>query len=333
MQALQVARLEPNLRQLLSEENRIVFMSHMSAVHIRDLDLNLMVLAEVVYRHRNLTAAAAELGLTPSAVSHALGRLGDYYRAPLFVRAARGVVPTQLGLRLEAEIRGFRTVAQRLLERDGAFEPAKAEGRIYIATTEYFELVLGPKLIAALRREAPQVQLCFLDAQGPYSYRALETRQVDLAVAGFFRDLPEALSRRRLFRDGFATLAGGKLPRRRALTLEEYLRADHLLITMTGDLEGRVDLVLRRMGHHRRVIAGTGSFASPAWLLREQDLVLTAPRLLLERYRELLGWKAYPCPVEVPPLEMQMVWHQRTQKDPLRQWVRERIAALCKEIA
>lgn len=333
MRGLHQAGLDPNLNHPLAEENLIVFMSTMNTVHIRDLDLNLLVLAEVVYRHRNLTAAARELGLTPSAVSHALGRLADYYGAPLFVRAARGVVPTQLGLRLEPQIAGLRTVAQRLLERDTEFEPHKAVGRIYIATTEYFELVIGPALMTALRTEAPQLQLCFLDAQGPYSYRALESSQVDLAVAGFFRDLPDALSRRRLFRDGFATLAGGKLPRRRALTLQEYLRADHLLITMTGDLEGRVDLELKRQGLRRRVVVGTASFASPAWLLRDQDLVLTAPRLLLERYCEHLGWKAHPCPVEVPALELQMVWHQRTQKDPLRQWVRERIAALCKQLA
>jgi hypothetical protein len=29
---------------------------------------------------------------------------------------------------------------------------------------------------------------------------------------------------------------------------------------------------------------------------------------------------------------MQMIWHQRTHKDPLRQWVRERIVSHCRAL-
>lgn len=301
----------------------------MNTAHIRNLDLNLLIIAEVVFRHRNLTAAAAELALTPSAVSHALRRLAAYYGAPLFVRAARGVVPTELGLRLEPELGAFRTTTQRTLQRHG-FDPSKAEGRIYIAATEYFELTIGHPLMAALRTAAPRLQLCFLDAQGQSYNHALETGRVDLTVGGFFRELPQGLSRRRLFHDEFATLAGGNLPHDRPLSLKEYVKAQHLFITLTGDFEGRVDLELQKLGHRRRVVAATTSFATPAWLLGEQDLILTAPRMLLERYFELLGRRPQPCPVPVAGIDLQMIWHQRTQQDPLRQWVREQIAALCR---
>ncbi len=304
----------------------------MNTAQFRNLDLNLLLLAEVVYRHRNLTAAAAELAMTPSAVSHALARLSRHYGAPLFVRAARGVVLTELGAKLAPQLRVFRDAAQQALEREKAFEPDKAEGRIYIASTEFFELVVGQALVAELRQAAPKLQLCFLDAIGLFIYRALEMGQVDLAVAGHFRELPEGLSRRRLFHDEFATLAGGRLPSDRPLTLEEYLRAPHLLITLTGDLQGKVDDVLHQRGLSRQVATATTSFATPVWLLREQDLLLTAPRTLLVRYQELLGRKAQPCPVAVPGVDIQMIWHQRTQKDPLRQWLRDRIAAHCRAL-
>lgn len=308
----------------------MVFNCKMNTVHIRNLDLNLLIIAEVVFRHRNLTTAAAELALTPSAVSHALRRLAGYYGAPLFVRAARGVVPTALGLQLEPELAAFRETTQRTLQRHGGFEPRKAEGRIYIAATEYFELTIGHALMAALRTAAPRLQLCFLDAQGHSYNHALETGRVDLTVGGFFRELPQGLSRRRLFHDEFATLAGGNLPHDRPLSLPEYAQAQHLFITLTGDFEGRVDVALQKLGHKRHVVAATTSFATPVWLLREQDLVLTAPRMLLARYFEILGRRPQPCPISVPGIELQMLWHQRTQKDPLRQWVREQIAALCR---
>lgn len=34
---------------------------------------------------------------------------------------------------------------------------------------------------------------------------------------------------------------------------------------------------------------------------------MTAPRLLLRCYRELLRWKAQVCPVEVAPVDMKMI--------------------------
>src|SRR5262249_2168185 len=158
---------------------------------------------------------------TPSAVSHALTRLSRYYGAPLFVRAARGVVLTELGVKLEPQIRAFRAATQQALARSADFDPAQAQGCIYIASTDYFELVVGHTLMAELRAAAPKLKLCFLDLMGPFTFRALESGQIDLVVAGHLHELPDGLSRRRLFHDEFATLAGGSLPGDRPLTLQE----------------------------------------------------------------------------------------------------------------
>ena len=269
--------------------------------------------------------AVAPRDSQPSSASTSIG--------PAMSRCAQGVVPTELGLRLEPEVRAFRETTQRVLDRSASFDPRRAEGRLYIATTEYFELVVGHGLLAELREAAPGVQLCFLDAFGGPMNRALETGQVDLVIAGFFPGLAEGLSRRRLFRDEFATLAGGRLPADRPLTLEEYLAAPHLLITLTGDFDGRVDQALRAMGRARRVAAGTASFATPLWLLRSEDLVLTAPARLLARYGEVLGCRAQPPPLALSGVDMGMVWHPRSQRDPLRQFLRERIVARCKALA
>ena len=57
----------------------------MHAMHINEIDLNLLRVFEAVYRVRNVSRAAETLGLTQPAVSHAL---------TLFVRAGGGVQPT-----------------------------------------------------------------------------------------------------------------------------------------------------------------------------------------------------------------------------------------------
>ena len=66
----------------------------MNAMHIRKIDLNLLVTFEAVYRHGNATLAARELGLTQPAVSHAIRRLRNVYGDPLFIRSKGGMQPT-----------------------------------------------------------------------------------------------------------------------------------------------------------------------------------------------------------------------------------------------
>jgi DNA-binding transcriptional LysR family regulator len=57
-------------------------------------DLNLLVLFEVVMEERHVDRAANRLNLTPSAVSHGLGRLRRLLNDPLLLRTPKGVAPS-----------------------------------------------------------------------------------------------------------------------------------------------------------------------------------------------------------------------------------------------
>jgi len=59
-----------------------------------DVDLNLLRVFDTLFEQRSVTRAAARLGLTQSAVSHALGRLRQALGDPLFVRGSAGLQPT-----------------------------------------------------------------------------------------------------------------------------------------------------------------------------------------------------------------------------------------------
>ena len=62
-------------------------------MHLGQVDLNLFVL-EAIYREGNITRAGHQLNLTQPAISHALKRLRDLLRDPLFVRQGAHMVPT-----------------------------------------------------------------------------------------------------------------------------------------------------------------------------------------------------------------------------------------------
>src|SRR5437879_1157974 len=62
--------------------------------NIRRVDLNLLPVFEAVYEEQSLSRAAVRLAMTQSAVSHAVTRLRTLFKDELFVRHARGVLPT-----------------------------------------------------------------------------------------------------------------------------------------------------------------------------------------------------------------------------------------------
>jgi len=55
-------------------------------MHISRIDLNLFVVLDAIYQEGNITRASQALKLSQPALSHALGRLRELLKDPLFVR-------------------------------------------------------------------------------------------------------------------------------------------------------------------------------------------------------------------------------------------------------
>jgi DNA-binding transcriptional LysR family regulator len=66
----------------------------MSAVHFNALDLNLLRVFDALLEERGVTRAGERLGLSQSAISHALNRLRHVLNDELFVRVPEGMRPT-----------------------------------------------------------------------------------------------------------------------------------------------------------------------------------------------------------------------------------------------
>src|SRR5262249_53942534 len=71
---------------------------------LREIDLNLLPVLRSLLDTRSVARTAAALGLTPSAVSHALARLRAALQDALFVRAPGGLVPTQRAAQLADDL-------------------------------------------------------------------------------------------------------------------------------------------------------------------------------------------------------------------------------------
>ncbi len=302
-------------------------------MNIRTLDLNLLIVAASLYKHRNVSKSALELGLSQSAVSHALSRLRKYFDDPMFVRTSKGVLPTEFARGIQVELLEVVNRADQLVNRRASFDPAKAQGRITFSTTDYIEVIVMPQLQVLLAKEAPGLQISIRPTGGELPKRALEEGSVDLAIAGFYEDLPEGFYRSKLFSDGFACATRKNHPTiRDRLSMDDFFDNKHALITLSGDFKDKIITTVGKKKRERAITYGSYSFTGPAWVLPEADFILTAPALLIERYARHFPIKVWKSPVDLGQIELQMIWHGQTHQDPLRVWLRSRIKEVCAKL-
>ena len=300
----------------------------MNGMHMNSVDLNLLKVAASLYRNMNVSQAAVELGLSQSAVSHALARLRDQFKDPLFVRTSKGVAPTDFARSIENDLLEVVHRAALLVDRKSKFDPSEARGRVTVSSTDFIESVIFPTLVSLLEKEAPHLQLSLRPTRGDLPKEDLENGKIDIAVAGFFSQLPEGFYQSKVGSEDFACAYRKNHSRLGArLSAKDYLESRHALITLQGDFKDDWTKAFSKRG--RDIHYGSHSFTGMAWVLAESDLVLTAPRRLLEQYAKYFPIRVVPCPFDAGKVDLLMVWHARTNQDPLRMWFRELFRKAC----
>ncbi|MEV1244610.1 LysR family transcriptional regulator [Nonomuraea sp. NPDC050022] len=141
--------------------------------------------------HGTVTAAAAALHLTPSAVSQQLLALEHEVGHRLFTRDARGVRLTAVGQIMLAHANEVLAQLERA-EAEVAAYTTGAAGEVTVACfATAISAVLSPA-ITALRAGSPGLRVRVLDAEGDHSLSMLLDDRADLAIAVEYRGAPDA---------------------------------------------------------------------------------------------------------------------------------------------
>src|SRR5260370_1596205 len=160
----------------------------MQTIHFNSLDLNLLRVFEALIEERSATRAGSRLGLTQSAISHALNRLRYVLKDELFVRGPDGMQPTERAAEIAARLRQGLLQLQLALA-PSEFAPERSDRRFTLTCTEYAGAVLMPTLIARLREAAPNTSLNVLPSNLGVA-ESLRSGRADLAI-GSFRRVPD----------------------------------------------------------------------------------------------------------------------------------------------
>ncbi|WP_223633488.1 LysR family transcriptional regulator [Corallococcus sp. EGB] len=297
-------------------------------VDLSGINLNLLVALDALLKETHVTRAAARVGLTQSAMSHALAQLRELLGDALLIRGRGGMVLTPRAQQLAAPLKRGLAELRRALRDEPPFEPATATRRFALATRDFFGSVLLPGALELLGREAPGVDLSVLHVDSNTFPSHLETGEVDLAIIVAPVPSGPGLRQQKLLTEDFVCVVREGHPTvRRTLDLDTYLKLTHVLISPKGDGVGAVDLALARRGlPPRRIAVRVPYFLIAPLVVSRSDHILTAPRRLIAAFSNAYPLKVFPPPLPLPSFDILQVWHERFDGDPAHQWLRGLVA-------
>ncbi len=289
------------------------------------IDLHLIRVLHTVLTERSVSRAALRLGMHQPAVSAALRRLRELAGDPLLVRSGAQMQPTDVGLRMVQPSADILRAAEGLFSDARQFDPRTSTRTFRIAASDYLDPQFLPRLMAALKMQAPHCPVDFLPLSAEAHYEGqLAEGEVDVVI-GNWPSPPEGLHMAKLFEDEVVCLVSPKHPAvRRGWDLQQWLQAEHIAPTPAyPGAQGVIDEQLAGMGLSRQVVARCAHFSLIPDMVASSLLVLTSGRLFCERFSQRLSLAILPCPVPLPALVYYQLWHARSHQGEATRWLRE----------
>lgn len=290
---------------------------------LRRLDMNLLVIFEALMFERNLTRVAEKLFMGQPSVSAALGRLRDLFDDPLLLRNGRAMEPTARAMAILKELQPALDTISGAVSRAKDFDPANSSDVFRLGLSDDAEFGLFPPLLNKLREEAPNITIVVRRTNFLLLPAMLATGEISVGVS-YTTELPANATRKKMRSIGVKVLRGDSCPG--SLTLDDYCARPHALVSFSGDLSGKIDQDLARIGRTRRVVLAVPQFSGLRALLKGTDLIATVPDYAACALVEDCALRADDPPFPLDESELSMVWSGVHDNDPAERWLRLRIS-------
>jgi DNA-binding transcriptional LysR family regulator len=310
---------------------------------MKNIDLNLLFVFEMLYEVRHVTKSAERLHLTQSAVSHSLGRLRIMLDDPLFIRVPSGLQPTERAHKLAPRIRAALKEMSSLISPQ-LFDPATSTRHfIMSASSGYFADVIA-RLIAMVRMRAPNISLQVTNS-GSLLTRGLDEDQIDVAL-GAFAHVPSRFRTETLLRDELVWVSGKDhlmgtsargdevlLNRLRVGTASEFVVdrphasiardeiVRHAILPFNGE---EVDFSSATVGKDVRIVVADA--ATMMSVVTTTDMIGLLPHRYVKTHSRFRHVKIVRRPRNKrETVEISLLWPKRTTEDVGLKWFRSLI--------
>ena len=313
----------------------------MNDLHIRSLDLNLLRVFDVLLEEQNATRAGARLGLSQSAVSHALSRLRYALNDELFVRDPRGLKPTPRSIEIGPQVHAALSQLQAAFAPP-SFDPETTDRRFTLAAGAYACAVLVPEVVAHMAVEAPSAELVIVEAAADVMDQ-MDSRRADFLI-GSALSAPPRLVQETLLTETLAWVVRYEHPLPSGpISLEALLSVPHVRIASRQDVGGQpvtlraswedygaFEAQLAQEGLKRRIGVTVPDTYSAFGVIRRSDMVALLPRKLAELSTKSRTMRLLEPPYESPLVDLGLLYLGDRIADPGLAWMRgllRRVAA------
>lgn len=301
-------------------------MSDIDIDHVRKLDGRLLLVFRELLRCRSVTAAAAELHLSQSAVSHALRRLRTIHDDPLFTRRPHGLEPTRRAVELGLVVDQLIELSGALYGGVGEWDPATAGRRFDIAAPEFVIAVLGADLLVRWQRGAPGVMLSTHQLGHHDVVERLLRGDLDLAIGRFGNRQPAALRRESLYSDSYCVVAAREHPSiSDGIGPDQFRSLGHVIAgsASEGDEHESVPAGIRV----RSVVPGWMTALS---MVSASDAIATCPRRLAEHHADALRLQILDLPTRAIEIDVSLLY-RADNVPPATSWLLDEIRTITRD--
>jgi DNA-binding transcriptional LysR family regulator len=296
-------------------------------VHLRGLDLNLLIALDALLSEKNVTRAAERMNISQPGMSSALQKLRRHFSDRLLERIGRRLELTPRARALAEPVKNILFGIRALTEEADLFDPATARRVFRLCTTTFCSDVLAVPVIKHLEKAAPGVNVQFDDLLADTFARLVDGR-ADLAITIPQRlltepiNLDKPLSSVDLFSDHLVlALATGNNEVGDTISLDELCALPYAE-TRFGSLTVSVgERAWRRQPRQPQVRAWFPNFQLTLDAVAHTRMIAIVPSKLVAMRKEIRV-RTLPIPFEVPTLNERAYWHPRNDQDPGHRWFR-----------
>jgi DNA-binding transcriptional LysR family regulator len=293
-------------------------------------DLNLLLVFDAVMQERNLTRTGQRLGLTQSAVSHALARLRHMLNDDLFVRSPEGMLPTPRAERMAGPVHQALQELRVALEAD-EFEPSQASRSFTISANNYAARAVIPAFVRRVATLAPSVVIEVRPIGLLNTLDQLDAGTVEL-VLDTVREGAERFKCVGLLEDDFVAILSAEHPigGEPALSMEHLQDLPHITVTSSGDDTRFIDDALAEHGLARHIWARVPLHSLLSVLIGSRALAVV-PRRVAQDFKSTSPLIIRQLPFVSPRVSLSVIWHRRLDGDPAHRWLRATLRASVKQ--
>jgi DNA-binding transcriptional LysR family regulator len=301
-------------------------------VQLAGFNLNHLVALDALLSERHVGRAAKRLGVTQSAMSHTLRILRESLEDPLLVRVGNDMVLSPYAEEVRARLRSGLQDLESVVSGRAAFDPSTTTDTFTFATTDGVAAGFAALLYRKLSERAPLAKFRIQVIDADDLPRQLDEGGADVAF-GAPGALQEGLHGEPAGGVSYSVVCRREHPViKKRLSLAQYCKVPHAMLSITGEGPSFVDHLLERQGMSREVRVRVPFLIALGEVVASADLIASVPSVVAEFMCDLWPLKMLPFPLPLPPVEGALVWHPRFDADPAHRFFRELVKETAREL-